>query len=175
VSGIGNVSSGAQFDGGAGGSGILILGARSSGAAAAAPTVDILTTLSSINGGQFGILTASLGLAKTGASIEALRSPGTFKPRADASVTAGTPVALWTPATGKKVRAQGGALSLSVAGQIILKDGTTEIHRSPYLAAGGIWTFNFSNGILSTAANAVLNVDVTATGNVGGEVWGTEE
>ena len=111
-----------------------------------------------------------------GSTWDRQRTPSIFKTRTDASVTANTPVALWTPAAGKKFRVMGGQLSLAVAGQIILKDGTTEILRSPQLVAGATWTIPaIGNGILSAAANNVLNVDTTATGNIGGFVFGTEE
>jgi hypothetical protein len=97
------------------------------------------------------------------------------KTRADASITAGTPANLWTPASGKKFRLMRGQLSAGVAGQIILKDDTTEVIRSPQLAAGGVWTFNLGNGVLSATVDNILKVDVSATGNVGGFVAGTEE
>jgi hypothetical protein len=110
-----------------------------------------------------------------GATWDRVRVVSVFKTRADAAVTAGTAAALWTPTTGKKFRLMRGQLALSVAGEIILKDATTEILRSPKLQAGATWTFEIGNGRLSSAANNVLNVDVSATGNVGGWVAGTEE
>ena len=71
----------------------------------------------------------------------------------------------------------GGAVSLSVAGAVIFKDATTEIWRTPLMAAGVGQEIpaNFGNGILSALANNVLNIDVTATGSVTGGVFGTEE
>lgn len=97
------------------------------------------------------------------------------KNRTDASITAGTAVAVWTPATGKKFRLMKGQLSLSVAGQIILKDATTELLRSPKLAAAGVWEFDLGNGLPSAAVDQALNIDVSATGTVGGWVGGVEE
>jgi hypothetical protein len=97
------------------------------------------------------------------------------KNRADASITAGTPADAWTPASGKKFRLMKGQLSAAVAGQIILKDNTTELLRSPKLAAAGVWDFDLGSGILSAAADQVLKIDVSATGNVGGFVAGVEE
>lgn len=112
----------------------------------------------------------------TGGAWDRARIPNVFKTRADASITAGTPAAGWTPTSGKKFRLMAGQLSLSVAGQIILKDGATEILRSPQLAAGATWNIdNLGNGKLSSAANNVLNIDVSGTGNVGGWLGGTEE
>ena len=99
---------------------------------------------------------------------------GIIKTRANASITAGSPAAIWTPASGKKFNVVQGQLSLSVAGQIILKDGTTEILRSPQLAAAGVWAFALEGAKLSAAADNVLNIDVSATGSVGGWVGGEE-
>lgn len=100
------------------------------------------------------------------------------KTRANASITAASPATIWTPTTGKKFRLRGLSLSMSVAGQIIVKDATTEVARSPQLAANGVWTLgagDLGDGILSAAANNVLAIDVSATASVGGMVWGTEE
>lgn len=105
-----------------------------------------------------------------------MRTPSVFKPIAAVSVTSGTPVAIWTPASGKKFRIMGYHLSLSVAGAIILKDNTTEIYRTPLMAAGiGQASPPLGNGILSVASNNLLNADVTASGTLTGTVFGTEE
>ncbi len=124
--------------------------------------------------------TVALGVAGTvydGVDYRGIRTPGIFKTRADASITAASPAALWTPTTGKRFRLMGFQLSLSVAGQIILLDGSTEILRSPKLAAAGIWDVSagLMNGYKAPAINTVLNIDVSATGTVGGSCWGTEE
>lgn len=104
------------------------------------------------------------------------RSPDTFKSIASTSVTAGSPVAGWTPASGKKFRLMGYALSLSVAGSVVLQDATTEKIRTPLMPAGiGQPSPAMGNGILSAAANNSLNLDVTATGTVSGFLFGTEE
>lgn len=96
------------------------------------------------------------------------------KNRTDDSITAGTAESIWTPAAGKSFLLTEGQLSTAAAGQIILEDGATELLRSPQLAAGGVWEFKLSRGLLSAAADNVLNVDVSATGNVGGWVGGEE-
>lgn len=98
---------------------------------------------------------------------------------ASTAVTAGTPAAVWTPASGKKFRLLGWSLSLSVAGSIIFKygAGNTTLFRTPAVAAAGI-TSNppgFGNGTMPNAADDVLKVDVTASGNVAGHVFGIEE
>ena len=116
----------------------------------------------------FGV-TGSMGSAM-------LRTPSVFKTVAAVAVTAGTPVAGWTPASGKKFRLMGYALSLSVAGAVIMKDATTELIRTALMLAGdGHESPPMGNGILSAAANQVLNLDVTATGTVSGFLFGTEE
>ena len=92
------------------------------------------------------------------------------------AITAGTPVSLWTPATGKKFRVLGFALSLSVAGSVILKDNTTEILRTPLLAAGvGLASPPMGLGILSSTVNNALQLDASVTGSVSGFVFGVEE
>jgi hypothetical protein len=116
-----------------------------------------------------------------GSTWDRIRIANVFKTRTDASITAGTPATIWTPSSGKKFRLLGLSLSLSVAGQIIFKDGGAAdavILMSPKLAAAGIWTIgrdDIGNGLLGAAADGVLKVDVSGTGNVGGSVWGTEE
>ncbi len=115
-------------------------------------------------------------LVFNGATWDRKRVATVFKPIAAQAVTANTPVDVWTPATGKKFRLMGYALSLSVAGSVILKDNTTEILRTPLMAAGiGLVQPEMGNGILSAAADQVLKIDVTASGSVSGYLYGTEE
>ncbi len=115
-------------------------------------------------------------LVWNGASWDRQRTPNVFKPVAAVAVTAGTPVNLWTPASGKKFRLMGFALSLSVAGAVILKDAAAELARTPSMAAGiGLVSPPMGNGYLSAAADNILKIDVTATGSVNGYVFGTEE
>ena len=99
----------------------------------------------------------------------------TVKTLAAVSVTAGTPVAAWAPATGKRFHLLGYALSLSVAGAVILKDGSTEFLRTPLMAAGvGQSSPPLGAGYESSTANNVLNIDVTASGTVTGFLVGEE-
>jgi hypothetical protein len=117
-----------------------------------------------------------LGYLFNGATLDRPRTPNTFKTLAALSVTAGTPQAGWTPTSGKKFRLMGFMLSLSVAGAVILKDSGTEVVRTCLMAAGaGLASPRMGNGILSAAANNVLNIDVTATGTVSGFLFGCEE
>ena len=111
-----------------------------------------------------------------GATWDRQRTPAVFKTIAAVAVTTGTPVAVWTPASGKKFRLMGFALSLSVAGAVLLKDATAEFIRTPLMAAGiGLVSPNMGNGYLSSAANNVLAIDASANGSVSGYVYGTEE
>ena len=115
-------------------------------------------------------------VAHDGTNNPRIRTPSTFKTLAAVAVTAASPVAGWTPAAGKKFRLMGFALSLSVAGAVILKDSATELIRTPLMAAGvGLVAPPMGNGMLSATANNVLNIDVTATGTVSGFLYGTEE
>lgn len=114
-----------------------------------------------------------------GSSLDREYGPNVFKTLAAVSVTAGTPVAIWTPAAGKKFRLIGFMLSLSVAGAIIFKDGgnsNAEIFRTSLMGAGvGLASPWFGNGVLGFAANGALEIDVTSTGTVSGFVFGCEQ
>jgi hypothetical protein len=113
-----------------------------------------------------------------GGSFDRLRTPARFAPIVAVAVTAGTPVAVWTPGSGKKFHLMGYNVSLSVAGAIIFKDGTsTEIFRTSLMSASvGITSpANMGNGYAGTVANQALFMDVTATGTITGFVFGTEE
>ena len=102
-----------------------------------------------------------------------------LKPIAAVAVTAGTPVTVWTPAAGARYRLLGYAVSLSVAGSVILKNkpagAAVEVFRTPTLAAGTGMTDELGKGILPGAAGDLLQIDVTANGSVSGYVWGSEE
>lgn len=108
-----------------------------------------------------------------------VRIPSTFKKLDNVAVTALTGVTAWTPASGKKFRLMGWNLSTSVAAAIEFHDntvGATPILQTPLLAAAGYHnSVNMGNGFLSATADNVLILDVTASGNVSGMVWGTEE
>jgi hypothetical protein len=115
-------------------------------------------------------------LAWNGSGWDRMRSVAVIKNIPAQAVTAGTPVGVWTPAAGKRFRLLGWALSLSVAGSVILKDQGAEFMRTPLMAAGvGLVSQVMANGYLSSAANNVLQIDVTASGNVSGFVYGIEE
>ena len=118
------------------------------------------------------------GYQFNGATWDRRRTPNKFIDIPSTAVTAGTGVTIWTPAAGKKFRLMGWALTLSVAGSIIFGDNAigTLIYRTPALLANTPLTAPpMGNGFLSAAANNVLKADVTATGNISGVVFGTEE
>lgn len=103
-------------------------------------------------------------------------TPAVVKTIAAVAVTAGTAVAIWTPAAGMKFRLVGYSLSLTVAGSVILKDAAAEVLRTGLLAANVAQISPpLSNGYVSAAANNALNMDVSATGSVSGFVYGQEE
>jgi hypothetical protein len=103
------------------------------------------------------------------------RGQNIIKTVAAVSVTAGTPVTIWTPTTGKMFRLMGYVLGSSVAGGIILLDGATEILRVLGAANTSSIAPDLGNGRLSTAINNPLRVNVTATGVISGYVYGIEE
>lgn len=152
----------------------------------AAALVDINGATASINtaGDQQGFVTGPGVVGQTmyytgGGNWDRGRTPNIFKTIQAASITAGTPVSVWTPTSGKKFRVMGYVLSLSVAGAILFEDttgGANEFWRTALLAAGiGVPSPNLGNGHLSLAANNVLYLDVTATGTVSGFIYGIEE
>jgi hypothetical protein len=95
--------------------------------------------------------------------------------KTDASITAGTPVTIWTPAAGKKFRLYGYHVSQGTSTQILFKDGGTEFFRTEKISANAAMSQSFRPDYYeSTAANNVLALDVVATANVGGYVWGVE-
>ncbi len=110
-----------------------------------------------------------------GSNYVRMRVPTTFKTIAAVSVTAGTAVTIWTPTTGKKFRVMGFVLGCSVAGGIILVDSATEFLRVLAAAGASVTAPGMDNGYLSTTANNLLKVNVTATGVISGYVYGTEE
>ena len=152
--------------------GALVIAAHAASGADGQSTV--INLLDAADGSAY--LLGTLPHLFTGAGEDRERTPNVFKSIASTSVTAGSPVAGWTPASGKKFRLMGYALSLSVAGSVVLQDATTEKIRTPLMPAGiGQPSPAMGNGILSAAANNSLNLDVTATGTVSGFLFGTEE
>jgi len=123
--------------------------------------------------------TTAFNYVYNGASMDRLRTATTFKP-VSVSITAGTPQTVWTPASGKKFRLLGWALSGSAGGTVIFYDNTgsaTMIARAPKAATNGLNNSppNMGNGYISLAANNVLQIDSDATSTFTGFVFGMEE
>jgi hypothetical protein len=112
-----------------------------------------------------------------GGSWDRWRTPTIFVTIQNIAVTAGSPVTMWTPGNGRKFHLQGFMISLSVAGYIVFYDNATEFIRTPEMLAhtGVVNPANFGNGYTSTAANNTLKMDVSASGNINGFVFGTAE
>lgn len=93
------------------------------------------------------------------------------------SITHATPVSVYTPTSGKKWRMLGYNISTTVAGAIQFEDTTgNEVLRTPLLlAAAPFASGDMGNGILSSAANNQLFLDVTVTGVVTGWIGIMEE
>lgn len=87
---------------------------------------------------------------------------------------------IWTPATGKKFRILGGMIVCGGTGtSVYLKDGDTQISPTFVLAANQILPldgyFARSDGILSTTANNVLSINLSAANAVAVWICGIEE
>ena len=95
------------------------------------------------------------------------------------AITAGTEETVWTPQSGSKIRLLGWCLSSSAAAAIEFQDSAssgTVIAQTPLLAAAGIHNSpDLGDGIVLSAADGVLKLDVTAGATVSGMVWGIEE
>ena len=109
-------------------------------------------------------------------------TPYVFKPIKAVAITAGTPVAVWTPATGKRFRLLGFCVLPTVANVGILFEDATgggnEFLRFPPTAAVATTQVQVNLGLygyLSTTVNNALFLDVTITSTVSGYVYGTEE
>jgi len=108
-------------------------------------------------------------------------NPYVFKPIKALAITAGSPQAVWTPATGKRFRLLGFCVNPTVAASILFEDatgGTNEFLRFPLTAAvptAQVPVNLGTDGYLSLLVNNALFLDVTATATVSGYVYGKEE
>jgi len=104
-----------------------------------------------------------------------------FKRITPTSITAGTPLTVWTPTSGTKFRLLGYSLGATVAAaQAFFVEGagnTATGIATPVLAIGGPPANNpaLGDGYVSAAVNNALKVDVSATATIAGFVWGVEE
>lgn len=135
----------------------------------------------------------SMGMSD-GTNLQAIRTPSIFK---SATATASGDTAVWTPSAGKKFRLMRYSIQVTAdvatSGggdvDIVLRDSTTATAASfsTYIPAVAGTTFgntnqtgwvDIGNGILSAAANNVLNVNLSAaltSGKVRVVAIGTEE
>lgn len=111
--------------------------------------------------------------------MERVRTPTTFKAGSGASNGDNT---IWTPTAGKKFRIMGLFLSNGTANAqtIQIKDNTagTVIFAVVLPATVGAnvnWAVGLQNGYLSTAANNVVDMNISSANAVYYSVWGTEE
>ena len=157
---------------------VLISGAAAHDAAAVGNPVRIggvyRTTVPAVAAGDITDL-----LVDVAGRLKLAFAPDTFKMIDAVAITAGTPVTVWTPGSGKKVRLLGWVLSSSAAAALEFQDSAaagTVIAQTPRLAAAG--THNsptLGEGLILAAADNTLNLDVTGNATVSGMVFGVEE
>jgi hypothetical protein len=123
-------------------------------------------------------LMPSVNMMQTGTGLASPRRVATKAINLAAqAITAGTPVSVYTPTSGKKWRIMSYGISDTVAGAVKFEDTTgVEVFRTPLLLASTPYNSpDMGNGYLSTAANNQLFLDVTVTGNISGSIWIMEE
>ena len=157
---------------------VLISGAAAHDAAAVGNPVRIggvyRTTVPAVAAGDIADL-----LVDVAGRLKLAFAPDTFKMIDAVAITAGTPVTVWTPGSGKKVRLLGWVLSSSAAAALEFQDSAaagTVIAQTPRLGAAG--THNsptLGEGLILAAADNTLNLDVTGNATVSGMVFGVEE
>lgn len=110
-----------------------------------------------------------------GATWDRLRAANVFK-FVDALAITGE-ATVWTPAAGKKFRVLGYHLSASVAGNVLIKDGSSgsTILVIPSGAGGAGVHVTLGNGLLSATADNLLRAIGPATATLSGVVYGVEE
>ena len=93
------------------------------------------------------------------------QQPDAFVSWAPTAYTAGVAQTVYTPASGKRWCIAVGNATLSVAGQLIVKSGSTEVWRSNVTTVA-----SFAALVVGLNANDVLALDVSASGNLSGWV-----
>lgn len=115
-------------------------------------------------------------LQYNGATAERVRVANIFKMFNARFLSAGTPGAIWTPATGKKFRLMGYSICTGALASLQLSDGATPIVEVGVANSYGAYPAgNLGNGILSTTANNPLNATSNADSTFYGMLWGVEE
>lgn len=114
---------------------------------------------------------------------QAFRTPTTFKPFTAAVASVGTPVVVWTPATGSRFRLMGWSYTAGGTGAAVFKEASVAA------SVGSLWTNpagaanvivnsppGLVNGIFAASRNNPLVVDSTIAGiTYTGTIFGTEE
>lgn len=120
----------------------------------------------------------SLRAYTDGTNTTILRAANVFKVLD--TVAIGSIATVWTPASGKKIRLMGGSISVSAAANVLFEDNshsstTNYVVRTPTLATDTAYNFDLGNGILLGTADHVLKATSSASANVVGYLYGTEE
>jgi hypothetical protein len=117
--------------------------------------------------------------AYNGATIDRVRIISKFVQVKAQAVTAGTPVDVYTPTTGKKFRILGYHLSVSAAAAVIFDDGSAtsnEVLRTGVMATNTSTSIpSLGMGVLSAAANTHLYIDTSASATVNGWIGVCDE
>lgn len=112
-------------------------------------------------------------------SVKQFPAPDVFKSINANAITAGTPEIVWTPASGKRIRLMGWAVSTTGNAAVHFQDSSaagTIIAQTPLLAAAAIDDRDLAGrGVLLSAVGNTLKIDVSANSTVSGMVWGIEE
>lgn len=122
----------------------------------------------------------AVSMAYNGQAFDLVRQPNLLCRVTAVSITAGTPVSVLTPTSGKKWRVMGYHLSHSAAGLLIFRYGgsTTEFMRTGSMAANaGSFMPSLGKGIqpAALAANDQLYLDASASGTANGYILYGEE
>lgn len=100
-----------------------------------------------------------------------------------AAVAVGSIATVWTPASGKKVRLQGGSISVSAAVSLLFEDNAAGadkfVFRIPTLEANkpySLAALGFpANGALLSVVDNVLKCTSSGAANLTGTLYGKEE
>jgi hypothetical protein len=111
-----------------------------------------------------------------GSTWERARLPAVFQDVNAVSI--GAIATVWTPAAGKRVRFQGGCISVSAAGSVLFEDnaGGAFVFRTPKLLADTPYNFDLgARGRPLAAADNVLKATLSVAGTITGTLYGCQE
>lgn len=119
---------------------------------------------------------------ETGTIEPTFRTPNVFKPFSAAVASVGTPVTVWTPATGQRFRLMGWSFTSGGTGAAVFKEASVAVSiGSLFTAPAGaanvvVNSPPLGNGIFAASRNNQLVLDSTVAGiTYSGTVFGTEE